>query len=383
MKPDEAMDRLLERAVQARRGDAPRVGCLDAEILAAWAHGSLQAREREAVEAHAADCDRCLALLATMIRTTPPAAEAPPRSRWFFMPWVVPLTAATAAAIIWVAVDRSSTQPVRVTQTARTDRPLPAEPPPPAPSAEARRERRELSAPTSTAAQKAIPRPAAKTSTAQEAPVATGVDRTAPAAGNVAGFAGLPDTPRMDRAEERAASQAVAAAAPAAPPPAAAPAPLPRSAPPDADTTRQPERPRAMAETVAIATAQQRLVGPVEIGSPDPQVRWRLAGGVVQRSIDGGGTWQAQSTGPPAVLLAGAAPARDVCWIVGRGGTILLTTDGQTWRRIAGPVDTDLIAVTATDASTAAVTTAAGRTYRTRDAGRTWTLQEDPAAPFR
>jgi photosystem II stability/assembly factor-like uncharacterized protein len=68
--------------------------------------------------------------------------------------------------------------------------------------------------------------------------------------------------------------------------------------------------------------------------------------------------------------------------MVGRSGAILLTTDGQTWRRIAGPVDTDLTAVTAADASTASVTTAAGRTYRTRDSGRTWILQEDPAAPF-
>jgi photosystem II stability/assembly factor-like uncharacterized protein len=137
-----------------------------------------------------------------------------------------------------------------------------------------------------------------------------------------------------------------------------------------------------MAETVGIATARQGLVSPIEIGTPDPLVRWRVAAGVVQRSIDAGRSWQAQSTGSTAVLLAGSAPARDVCWMVGRSGAILLTTDGQTWRRIAGPVDTDLTAVTAADASTASVTTAAGRTYRTRDSGRTWILQEDPAAPF-
>jgi hypothetical protein len=375
------MDRLLERAVKARRGEAPRDGCLDAETLAAWADGSLEAWAREAAEAHAADCDRCLPLLATMIRTTPPAAEAQPRSRWFFLRWVVPLTAATAAAIVWVAVDRSPSSPPTppVSQIARADQPLPAEPSVATPSSGAR-ERRVLPAPSASELQRPTPRPGAQTDTAQ-APAARDADRTAQGAGNVAGFVPPPGDQRMDRAEEKAASSA-ASAAPQPAPPAAPPPARPESASPFADANRQPERPRAMTETVGIATARQGPVSPIEIGTPDPQVRWRLAAGVVQRSIDAGRSWQAQSTGSTAVLLAGSAPARDVCWLVGRAGTILLTTDGHTWRRIAGPVDTELTAVTASDASTASVTTAAGRTYRTRDSGRTWTLQEDPATPF-
>jgi len=365
MSRNESMDRLLERAVKARRGEAPRDGCLDAETLAAWADGSLEARAREAAEAHAADCDRCLPLLATMIRTTPPAARAQPRPGWFFLRWVVPLTAATAAAIIWVAVDRSPSSPPvpPVSQIARADQPLPAEPSVATPSSGAR-ERRVLSAPPSSELQKSAPRPGAKTNMA-EARAARDADLTGQGAGNVAGFV----PPPADQ--------------PQPPPPAAAPPPArTESAAPFADASRQPERPRAMAETVGITAARQDLVSPIEIGTPDPMVRWRLAAGVVQRSIDAGRSWQAQSTGSTDVLLAGSAPARDVCWMVGRSGTILLTTDGQTWRRIPGPVDTDLTAVTATDASTASVTTAAGRTYRTRDSGRTWILQEDPAAPF-
>src|SRR5205814_899081 len=57
-------------------------------------------------------------------------------------------------------------------------------------------------------------------------------------------------------------------------------------------------------------------------------------------------------TGPaPAVttpLTAGTSPASNVCWIVGRLGVVLLTTDGRTWRGIAFPAITDLSSVTAT-----------------------------------
>ena len=61
----------------------------------------------------------------------------------------------------------------------------------------------------------------------------------------------------------------------------------------------------------------------------------------------------------------------------------MLSRDGQTWQTLAAPAPgVDLVAVTATDALSAAVTTADKRTYRTIDGGRTWTLQENPAASF-
>src|SRR6185295_2264202 len=53
--------------------------------------------------AHAADCARCQALLAAMVRTVPPAATHP----WWrasFMRWLVPLTVAATALLIWVNV---------------------------------------------------------------------------------------------------------------------------------------------------------------------------------------------------------------------------------------------------------------------------------------
>src|SRR6185369_14254532 len=73
---DASMDRLLAAALKAGAGSATDGACLDAETVAAWADEALDARERAAAEAHAADCARCLALLAAMIKTRPPAPEA-------------------------------------------------------------------------------------------------------------------------------------------------------------------------------------------------------------------------------------------------------------------------------------------------------------------
>jgi photosystem II stability/assembly factor-like uncharacterized protein len=57
---------------------------------------------------------------------------------------------------------------------------------------------------------------------------------------------------------------------------------------------------------------------------------------------------------------------------VGSAGTVLLSTDGRSWRRVAFPEAVDLRSVTATDQETATVTTADGRVFVTTDGGRTW-----------
>ena len=123
-----------------------------------------------------------------------------------------------------------------------------------------------------------------------------------------------------------------------------------------------------------------------EIVSPDPAFRWRAgAAGVVHRTPDGGVTWTPQKTGITTDLTAGSSPARDVCWLVGRGGTVLLSSDGTTWQLRPFPERVDLVAVSAMDAKTATVTTSDGRRFSTTDGGATWSRlspQESPAAPF-
>ena len=66
------------------------------------------------------------------------------------------------------------------------------------------------------------------------------------------------------------------------------------------------------------------------------------------------------------------SPARGVCWLVGRGGAILLTVDGRRWSRVAFPEPVDLARIEARDARTAVVTTMDGRVFTTIDGGATW-----------
>jgi photosystem II stability/assembly factor-like uncharacterized protein len=107
--------------------------------------------------------------------------------------------------------------------------------------------------------------------------------------------------------------------------------------------------------------------------SPNPGSRWRvLPGGDVQRSADGGATWETQNTGISGTLSAGTSPSPSVCWLVGAGGLVLLSADGRSWRKVDFPEAVQLVAVRATDDRAATVTTADGREFVTDDGGRTW-----------
>ena len=114
----------------------------------------------------------------------------------------------------------------------------------------------------------------------------------------------------------------------------------------------------------------------VTVAAPGSTVLWRVApAGLIERSTDAGSTWSLQASGVVADLLAGSAPSDKVCWIVGRSGTILRTTDGGAyWRKIASPINDDLAAIFAVDAQQATVSAATThKTYKTPDAGQTWT----------
>jgi len=51
---------------------------------------------------------------------------------------------------------------------------------------------------------------------------------------------------------------------------------------------------------------------------------------------------------------------------------VLLSTDGMVFRQVTKPVEADLASVRATDARSATVRTADGRTFVTTDGGVTW-----------
>ena len=333
---DASVDRLLAGTLKARADAAPEGTCLDAETLAAWADESLDARERASAEAHAADCGRCQALLAAMVRTLPPPGAAKSPWRMPALGWLVPLTVAATALVIWVAVP--SRGPVQVSgggaEVGDQVPPARAAAPVTAPLVDAKvnaeanlRERRDA-APLE---KKASPAPEASANALSEAVT-------------------LPAT---------------------APVPLAAPAAPPQSG---ADANLRREAPLASARASTFANAPE-----IVVVSSNPATRFRLLhGGGVQRSADAGASWRTEVTGATETLAAGSSPSPSVCWLVGSSGTVLLSTDGRSWRRLAFPEAVDLREVIATDSETATVTTADGRAFVTDDGGRTWLRAPGP-----
>jgi hypothetical protein len=117
------------------------------------------------------------------------------------------------------------------------------------------------------------------------------------------------------------------------------------------------------------------LENPKIILASNTTVRWRLlSAGRIEQSVDSGITWMPQKSGVKVELLAGWAPSEAVCWIVGRSGTILRTTDGGGhWSKVVSPISGDMGGIRAVDAVTAEIY-GANKTARfiTHDGGVSW-----------
>jgi hypothetical protein len=101
--------------------------------------------------------------------------------------------------------------------------------------------------------------------------------------------------------------------------------------------------------------------------------RWRvLANGTVQRSATDDGPWEAVTIDPAAHIMTGVAPLPSVCWLVGRGGVVLRTSDAQHFARVPFPATVDLVIIRAQDGTSATITAADGRMWSTTDEGKTW-----------
>jgi hypothetical protein len=318
---DSSVGRLLAETLEAHAALAPEGSCLTAETLAAWADDALASSERLQAEAHAAGCSRCQTLLAVMMKTAPPAAARTGVWRIPALGWLIPVGAAAAAVLVWAIVPGRSTIPSTGRSPALVDRIAPAVPP-------------VASTPARAEAQLQRQSPASRPLAGSNAPLAA--------------QRGLGDAsrPPMSPAARELSRAAVVAGSPASQIPAAIGG--------------------------AAARASPAAPGKV-IVSPSPLSRWRIvAGGVVERSTDGGSTWQVQETGATVPLAGGVSPSPSVCWLVGPAGTVLLSTDGQSWRRVAFPEAADLTSVDAAGDTIASVTASDGRTFSTRDGGLTW-----------
>jgi hypothetical protein len=391
---EEALGRLLtslQRSAQHEGGPVPRSAqrdgeCLDAESLAAWVDNQLTPAQRSTAETHVASCPRCQSMLAAMARTTSAAetlaAEGQPSRSWVFRlaPWMAALGGAAAVVLLIVAMQPRRHESAAVpapeslaTTAARVEAAKEA-----APTDQFRAMRDESSAAAANAT------PARSRADAREV-------RSAPAQDSEARLKAAAETlAKQEKAKQEKAAQPLARderefrsadAAAAAPKPAAPAPPLVQgqagAAPPQAPQTGERAQESQRIAAGRQGSLEERVVvtsaAPLVVRSPDPKVSWRIVRGtVVQRSADAGATWTTQDATVELPLAAGSAPASTVCWLVGREGTVLLTTDGRTWRRVTAPTPFDLIGIVAAGADTATVTAADGRSFTTSDQGRTW-----------
>lgn len=356
---DQTVERLLRQSLGTPQRGGVTDACLDAETLAAWTAGGLTGTALEAVQLHVADCARCQSLAGTLARvssTVPRAEPVPPSRRW--LAWFIPLAAAATAVALWFAVPGNPGAPPTVTSRAPISEAPAADPfafqNPPQPTT-----------PREPAQEPSAERQALESAARAQAPQAAEVRKEGARSNTLdqpaaAGSVAKQEDEGRDLAKDKKVDAFQPPAAPAA---AAAAAPQPAPLNQRADSARPALRAAAVAAP--------------EIVSPDPAVRWRILGAAVQHSSNGGSTWETVPIGVTAELTAGTAPAATVCWLVGRNGVVLLTTDGQTWSRLPFPEITDLSAVRTVDAGghVASVSTTDGRTFVTTDAGANWSAR--------
>jgi len=128
------------------------------------------------------------------------------------------------------------------------------------------------------------------------------------------------------------------------------------------------------------AKTNSKMKDAPSILTPGGTVLWRLrAGGKIERSADRGITWARQNSGVKLELLAGSAPSDAVCWLVGRAGAILRTTDGGGhWSKVVSPITGDVAGIRAEDAQHATIFDAGNNArFITSDGGATWTSAKE------
>jgi hypothetical protein len=354
--------------------------CIDAETLAAWADGGLSKADAAAVELHLADCERCTAMLATFARTIPAAPATESLWKRWHLRWLVPAATAATVASLYVLIPRQPSPEIASTvnsaPTVETEQQRAAEPsatpqfrtqaPPPA--APLSKEQDTFGREESRRAQDQLADKRRADADANAVAQPQPLNETITAA---------PPTSRdADRAEAKVADAQQERFSPTPPLGAVSPAP---ASPAAAAAAAPPPPPAVSAESAARARPFGSAAGNgarttiIEIPSPNPMTRWRVIDvGQVERSTNGGAQWQRATLPESATLTGGASPSPSICWLVGRGGAIYLTTDGLRFMRVPFQDRIDFLSIQAEDARRATVTTADGRTLRTEDQGATW-----------
>ncbi len=374
------------RSALARPPAAPLSAHPDPDLLAAFAENTLLVRERAEIAGHLAGCADCREFLALAFGAEfgEPAVVAPsrPARRWSpVWNW--------AASMATICIVVSAVWEFRAQQATPLERP----PGPPA-----------INAPAP-----ASPSPNLQHAAPKSAPVKTVANGAMIAAQGAAPPVAAPEAappaqtpPPAAQMEPRSSPPQQAATPPPPPPPqekkdtsdalAAIPAPpgpqvsqssesvMIQGAAPQGLATRAKTSQGSMKSAVGGAAGQNRfgVMSRAAAARQDmpagPTVLWTIAAsqqrGIVQRSRDGGATWEtvplSEQTGFRAVASAGA----DV-WAGGSGGALFHSTDsGAHWNRVETGVTDTIVEIRPGGAGAAVVTTDAGHTLRLTDTQR-------------
>ena len=300
----------------------------------------------------------------------PPFVHVPRRPRWG---WVAP-TALAATAIIAVSVtyrfarDETSRRALEPRADRRANELAPAElgqkQAPPAGVVEEPRARME--------APNAPPQQLDELAKSEPAPMAGGAVAPGATAAEKKDASGLAAKPSADASSALPAARAKAAA-----PATEVFAPNAPEALQDNERDRGEQaagangaREEAPSSAVGGATAGH---GVIAVTSPTNRLlEWRFSGTTIERSDDGGETWQPQASPAPAAILAASAPNGLVCWAVGKGGTVIRTLDGRNWQLLKAPSTADLVQASASNESSVIVKSTDGHQFSTTDGAATW-----------
>jgi hypothetical protein len=446
--PSDERDRQLERALARHMSAAPDdAACPDAEVLAAYHERTLSLHEMARCKEHFLKCESCQEALSmmeatdsilnpelsaqevapvqmqiensiaeTVVEERPvpvslpvvgsayagKSADSVEKKRRGVLPWLVPVGALAAAALIWAFVQQRQTElnssSAEVAENRELQQPN-ASPPAAPPIAGA-----DTQPPASPKTEPSVPgnptssplqnRPSANE--AAELPKDTERD-----AYNSKSEVVIPQSDRRNRqaadnlTQPEVSAGAAAKAAPSPAPPtesSGALAPNSRASSMGQMSVPAQNYQNAMKEkktmdaqaeiasrldTLSAATVRKiaSTDRSVIVAPGDRQVWVAKSAGAVVHSSDAGRTWSPQNTGVSADLLTGSAPSASVVWVVGKSGTILLTTDGGAhWKRIPSPIFDDIGGIHASDALHATVWDAANRrSFQTIDGGLRWT----------
>ena len=257
----------------------PTNRCLDGETLAAWVEGGLSRTDAAMAEAHVSSCPRCQEIVGLIVKTRPVTVVDAP---WWRRraAWLVPLTAGVAAAGLLMIAPTN-----------------PAPGPAPAPAAATLESARDAATPAAPPAAPAVA-PPAQTRAREIRPAETKKERQ-----------------RDERANREVAAAPAAAPSAATVPPAAAVGGLA-----DEQSARQ----------ILAKTAARQAV------SPDGTLHWRITDrGALERSTDGGTTWQAVNVGVTGTFTTIQAPEPRTALVTTTDGRVFRTSDGgATWHPV-------------------------------------------------